>query len=496
MGRDVDVEAAHSGTKIVSDITNQLNKKICVKNLSLETGQAELGAHFGVYGKIKHAYVIINHQTKRSKQFGYVEFYNEKDCENALKMGPHTVDGVVIDCEKFIPKAIERKNKKNVDSEIIQGKLRDLKVKEDEAKEKKLGSPERSPPARRAMEPAKWNEEDGPMIGRGQTRLGGVSPNNLMLPTNDPFGNIMQNSSANSQKKSPRSILVSKHTPSKRSVSPKDKSNIRTHNNKSQGKRAGFHSPERGGTGELQTGDDFSSSDGSDASGMKEDLSKIVKFNIDKSFDDFTSLESLEKLEAYRQIIAEETKQEENPYKFKSGIFFAKGQKDELYRPGSYQNLDSGNKSDSKKQKMELKVQRMSSGSEVDQVRSKSKGERLDGSAKKQNLAVDVPTPGNGAYCMPYAYFDEHGTPMPTPPQHNYHPSCYCPVCWNYSLKYRTGNQNKKNLQHQVNHAGVHDPDTCYACATKLYGGYAKSMTNSPQRNRRSSSVDGADQFT
>jgi RNA recognition motif-containing protein len=217
MGRDVDVEAAHSGTKIVSDITNQLNKKICVKNLSLETTQTDLGAHFGPYGKIKHAYVIINHQTKRSKQFGYVEFYNDKDCENALKQGPHTVNGVVIECEKFIPKAIERKNKKNVDSEVIQEKLRDLKVKEDEAKEKKLGSPDRSPRARRGIEPAKWNEEDAPMMGRGQMRPE-MSPSHTLLVVNDPFGNIMQTSGCNSniyegnsQQKSPRSILVSKN---------------------------------------------------------------------------------------------------------------------------------------------------------------------------------------------------------------------------------------------------------------------------------------------
>ena len=75
MNRDVDVEAAHSGTKIVSDITNQLNKKICVKNLTLDTLQTDLLTHFKIYGKVKHAYVIINHQTKKSKQFGYVEFF-------------------------------------------------------------------------------------------------------------------------------------------------------------------------------------------------------------------------------------------------------------------------------------------------------------------------------------------------------------------------------------------------------------------------------------
>jgi hypothetical protein len=279
-------------------------------------------------------------------------------------------------------------------------------------------------------------------------------------------------------------------------VSAKGNSNIRTHGNKSQGKRAGFQLPEGGQShGQLKTGDDFSSSDGSDASGMKAGLSKRVEFNVDKSFNDFTSIESLEKLEAYRQIIAEEMKQEENPYKFKSGIFFGKGEKNELYRTGSYGDFGSGEKSESQKKKMELKVQRMSSGSDIDGGRSKSAKKEFLSSAKKQNLAVDVPNPGNGAYCMPYAYFDERGMPMPTPPPHNYHPSCYCPVCWNYSLKYQTGNQNKKNLQHQLNHAGVHDPDTCYACAAKLYGNYAKSVTNSPQRNRRNVSVDDTDQY-
>ena len=32
MGRDVDVQVAHSGTKIVSDVTHQMSTKICVKN--------------------------------------------------------------------------------------------------------------------------------------------------------------------------------------------------------------------------------------------------------------------------------------------------------------------------------------------------------------------------------------------------------------------------------------------------------------------------------
>lgn len=147
MGRDVDVQVAHSGTKIVSDVCNQMNKKLCVKNLTLDTVQTDLLDHFKLYGKVKHAYIIINHQTKMSKQFGYVEFYNDKDCEKALANCPHTINGQVIECEKFIPKAIEKSNnKKNLDQKVIIEKLKGLKEKEDEAKEKKLNSPEKIRP--------------------------------------------------------------------------------------------------------------------------------------------------------------------------------------------------------------------------------------------------------------------------------------------------------------------------------------------------------------
>lgn len=141
MGRDVDVQVAHSGTKIVSDVCNQMNKKLCVKNLTLDTVQTELLSHFKKYGKVKHAYIIINHQTKKSKQFGYVEFYNEKDCNAAMLGCPHNINGHNIECEKFIHKAIEKNNKKNLDDKVIMEKFKGLKEKENEAIEKKLNSP-------------------------------------------------------------------------------------------------------------------------------------------------------------------------------------------------------------------------------------------------------------------------------------------------------------------------------------------------------------------
>ena len=109
----------------------------------MDTSQSDLYQYFSKYGKVKHAYIIINHQTKKSKQFGYVEFFQEKDCDVCVKNAPHTINGQVIETERFIPKAIEKKNKKNVDKALIEEKLFELKGKEEEAKEKKNTSPER-----------------------------------------------------------------------------------------------------------------------------------------------------------------------------------------------------------------------------------------------------------------------------------------------------------------------------------------------------------------
>ena len=90
-------------------------------------------------------------------------------------------------------------------------------------------------------------------------------------------------------------------------------------------------------------------------------------------------------------------------------------------------------------------------------------------------------------------YIDENGGFLPIPPPHNYSPSCYCPMCWRYTLKYQNnaGNNSAKQdirrQQHQLNETGVHDPDTCYACCSGLYATYAKSVNHSPARKKKGS---------
>lgn len=125
VNRDVDVQQAHSGAKIATDIKNQMIHKICIKNLTESTNQKDLQDHFTQYGKIKHAYVIMDHETQRSKRFGYIEFINDLDCEKALK-DKHFICGNEIDCERFIPKAVKKAGKKIEDHMKMEDKSKQM----------------------------------------------------------------------------------------------------------------------------------------------------------------------------------------------------------------------------------------------------------------------------------------------------------------------------------------------------------------------------------
>lgn len=428
MGRDVDVQVAHSGTKIVSDIQNQMLKKLCIKNLSLETTQADQNDYFSNYGNVKHAYIIINHQTKKSKQFGYIEFFGDDDCEMALKNGPHTVNGKIIECEKFIPKAIEKKNKKNVDSRVIQEKLKDLKEKEDEAKEKRITSPNKSQ-KKQGITISKWDDENNneypkQVTPRKNTNLLGVDYH-YATPNSG-------NSSVNRRSKS------------------------------------GF------------TISGVSSYDGYDSK-----QAQVYK-DKDKSFNEIISIDN-EKIDAYKEAIIDDyqitpNKSRGNP---RSG------------------NLDNVNDFDNSKKKIG-KVFRANSHSNIVTPKKDTlvtSDRHIDDYSKRNNAGLrdNVSNTSSGYFIaggkkipLKYTYITEHGKPLPLPPKHHYTPSCYCPACWRYTLKYQspTSAEKKDKLMHQINEQGVHDPDHCYACSIAHYANqskmeYTKSVTNSPPTNKK-----------
>ena len=61
-------------------------KKLYVGGLPYKTTNEELSAHFSAAGVVSSAVIIMDKMTNRSKGFGFVEFENEADAENAISM--------------------------------------------------------------------------------------------------------------------------------------------------------------------------------------------------------------------------------------------------------------------------------------------------------------------------------------------------------------------------------------------------------------------------
>lgn len=61
-----------------------MGKRLYVGNLPWSTTDDELTSLFGQHGKVESAKVIIDHQTGRSRGFGFVEVTDE-DCDKIIQ---------------------------------------------------------------------------------------------------------------------------------------------------------------------------------------------------------------------------------------------------------------------------------------------------------------------------------------------------------------------------------------------------------------------------
>ena len=67
--------------------------KIYVGNLSYNTTEDELRDFFGQYGEITDLKLIVDHQTGRSKGFGFITYSNEDQGTAALDANGTEIDG-------------------------------------------------------------------------------------------------------------------------------------------------------------------------------------------------------------------------------------------------------------------------------------------------------------------------------------------------------------------------------------------------------------------
>jgi cold-inducible RNA-binding protein len=70
------------------------SKRLYVGNLNYNTNDQALRDAFAEFGDVKDVKVIIDRETGRSKGFGFVEFANEADAQNAVtQMNGQDLDG-------------------------------------------------------------------------------------------------------------------------------------------------------------------------------------------------------------------------------------------------------------------------------------------------------------------------------------------------------------------------------------------------------------------
>ena len=62
-----------------------MGKKIYVGNLTFSVDDPSLGDHFGKFGTVSSAKVILDRDTGRSKGFGFVEMSTDDEAQEAIK---------------------------------------------------------------------------------------------------------------------------------------------------------------------------------------------------------------------------------------------------------------------------------------------------------------------------------------------------------------------------------------------------------------------------
>ncbi|MCJ7777304.1 MAG: RNA-binding protein [Sedimentisphaerales bacterium] len=61
-----------------------MGKKVYVGNISPDADQASLKALFSVFGTVKKAYIVTDHETGQSKGFGFVVMSNDAEAQAAI----------------------------------------------------------------------------------------------------------------------------------------------------------------------------------------------------------------------------------------------------------------------------------------------------------------------------------------------------------------------------------------------------------------------------
>jgi len=90
-----------------------MSNKLFVGNLAWSVTSEKLTEVFSAFGQVIEAKVLIDHQTNRSRGFGFVTFANEEDANRATtEMQNKEIDGRAIRCDNSQQQQSDRRDRK------------------------------------------------------------------------------------------------------------------------------------------------------------------------------------------------------------------------------------------------------------------------------------------------------------------------------------------------------------------------------------------------
>lgn len=82
--------------------------RLFVANIEFQVTEAELTELFGKYGPLKDCFLIVNRETGASRGFGFIEYKDPLDAENAQR----SLNGTELNGRKImVQEATERRTK-------------------------------------------------------------------------------------------------------------------------------------------------------------------------------------------------------------------------------------------------------------------------------------------------------------------------------------------------------------------------------------------------
>jgi len=102
--------------------------RMFVGKLALHTNESQLQTYFQKYGKINDCFILRYPDTKKSKQFGFINFVDAESLEKALNDGPHIIQEHTLEVRQALSREeTENKNRydKNNDTKVFVGNLDD-----------------------------------------------------------------------------------------------------------------------------------------------------------------------------------------------------------------------------------------------------------------------------------------------------------------------------------------------------------------------------------